>query len=109
MRSRVSENESLKRVFREAYAARGTVETGEKWEARTMRRIRQIGPLKSAAGFWPAFGTMVWRLAPVSCALIVVLTYFSLNMTPEVDSDYLGTLAADMDKPNLVELFGVEG
>jgi hypothetical protein len=109
MRSRVLENESLKRALHEAYAARGKVETGEKWESKTMRRIRQMGPLKAAAGFWPAFGSMVWRLAPVSCALVVVLTYFLLNMQPDVDSDYLGTLAADMDKPNLVELFGVEG
>jgi hypothetical protein len=109
MRSRVLENESLKRAFREAYAARETAESGEKWESKTMRRIRQIGPLKPAAGFWPAFGSMVWRLAPVSCALVVVLTYFILSMEPDVDSDYLGALAADMDKPNLVELFGVEG
>jgi hypothetical protein len=98
MRSRVLENESLKRAFREAYAARETAESGEKWESK-----------KPAAGFWPAFGSMVWRLAPVSCALVVVLTYFLLSMEPDVDSDYLGALAADMDKPNLVELFGVEG
>jgi hypothetical protein len=109
MRSRVSENESLKKAFREAYGARGKTEIGEKWEPRSMRRIRQIGPLKPGAGFWPAFESVVWRLAPVTCALVVVLTYFFLNMEPEVDSDYLGTLAADMDKPNLVELFGVEG
>jgi hypothetical protein len=109
MTSRVSENESLKKVFLEVYAERGKAKTGEKWEARTMRRIRQIGPLKPGAGFWPAFESMVWRLAPVSCALVLVLTYFFLNMEPEVDSDYLGTLSADMDKPNLVELFGVEG
>jgi hypothetical protein len=74
-----------------------------------MRRIRQIGPLRSAAGFWPAFESMVWRLAPVSCALVLVLTFFLLNMEPDVDSDYLGTMAADMEKPNLVELFGLEG
>jgi hypothetical protein len=109
MRSRISENESLKKAFREAYSAKVTGETDEKWLSWTMKRVRQIGPLRPAAGFWPAFESMVWRLAPVSCALVLVLTFFFLNMEPDVDSDYLGTMAAEMEKPSLVELFGLEG
>jgi len=110
MRSRVSENESLKKAFREAYAAKRAGETGEGWPSQeAMRRIRQIGPLRPATGFWPAFESMVWRLAPVSCALVIVLTFLFLSMEPDVDSDYLGTMAAEMEKPNLVELFGLEG
>lgn len=109
MRSRVSENESLKKVFREAYSAKRAGETGEGWQSQVMRRIRQIGPLRPATGFWPAFGNMVWRLAPVSCALVLVLMFLFLSMEPDVGPDYLGTMAAEMEKPNLVELFGLEG
>jgi hypothetical protein len=109
MRSRISENESLKKVFREAYSAKGTSETGKEWQSQAMRRIRQIGPLRPAAGFWPAFESMVWRLAPVSCVLVLVLAFFFVNTELEVDSDYLGTMAAEMEKPTLVELFGLEG
>jgi hypothetical protein len=109
MRSRVSENESLKTALREAYLAKGMGETGEEWQSRAMRRIRQIGPLRPAAGFWPAFESMVWRLAPVSCLLVLVLAFFFMNMELDVDSDYLGTMAAEMEKPSLVELFDLEG
>ena len=109
MRSRVSENESLKTALREAYSAKGRGETGEEWPSQVMRRVRQIGPLSPAAGFWPAFESMVWRLAPVSCALVLVLTFFFMNLELDVDSDYLGTMAAEMEKPSLVELFDLEG
>jgi hypothetical protein len=109
MRSRISENESLKKAFRDISLAKGRGETGEEWQSQAMKRIRQIGPLKPAAGFWPAFETMVWRLAPVSCLLVLVLTFLFVNMDFYVDSDYLGTMAAEMDKPSLVEFFDLEG
>ena len=109
MRSRVSENESLKKIFREVYLAKGRGQSGGDWQSRAMRRIRRIGPLRPAGGFWPAFENLVWRLAPVSCLLVLVLTYLFVNMDFGADSDYLGTMAAEMERPSLVELFDVEG
>jgi len=109
MRSRISENESLKKAFRDVYSAKERGETGEEWQSQAMKRIGQIGPLRPAAGFWPAFETMVWRLTPVSCALVLVLTFILVNMDFDADSDYLATMAAEMEKPSLVELFDLEG
>jgi len=109
MRSRVSENESLKKAFREVYLAKAREGNGGDWPSRAMRRIRQIGPLRPAGGFWPAFENLVWRLAPVSCLLVLVLTFLYVNMDFGVDSDYLGTMAAEIEKPSLVELFDLEG
>ena len=109
MRSRISENESLRKAFRDAYAAKERDETGEEWQSQVMKRVRRIGPLTPASNFLPAFEHFVWRLAPVSCLLVLVLTFFFVNMEPDVDSDYLGTMAAEMEKPTLVELFGLEG
>ena len=109
MRSRLSENESLKKAFRDTYAAKEREETGDGWQFQVMKRVRRIGPLTPASNFLPAFEHFVWRLAPVSCLLVLVLTFFFVNMEPDVDSDYLGTMAAEMEKPTLVELFGLEG
>jgi hypothetical protein len=109
MRSRVSENESLKKAFRDAHSAKGRGATGEEWESCAMRRIRQIGPLRSATGFWSAFENLVWRLAPVSCVLVLVLTFLFVSMDFGVDPDYLATMAAEMEKPILAELFDIEG
>jgi len=109
MRSRVSENESLRKAFREAYSAKRTGETGEEWQSQAMRRIRQIGPLRPAAGFWPAFESMVWRLVPVSCLLVIALTLLLMNIDFAESNDYLGAVAVDFEQPSLVELLGLEG
>jgi len=109
MGSRVSENESLKKAFRKAYSAKEREGIGEGWQSRAMRRVRQIGPLRPAAGFWPAFESMVWRLASVSCILVVALIFFFVNMEFDVDSDYLSAMAAEMENPSLAEIFGLEG
>ena len=109
MRPRILENESLKTAFRDAYSAKGAEETRHEWQSQIMSRIRQIGPLRPVAGFWPAFESMVWRLAPVSCLLVLVLALFFVTMELDVDSDYLGTMAAEMEKPSLVEFFDLEG
>jgi len=45
----------------------------------------------------------------VSCLLVFVLTFFFVNMDLDVDSDYLGTMALETEKPSLVELFDLEG
>jgi len=109
MRSKVSENESLKKAFREACSAKGRGETGKEWQSQVMRRIRQIGPLRPATGFWPAFESMVWRLAPVSCLLVIALTLLLMNIDFADSNDYLGTVTVDFEQPTLVELFGLEG
>jgi len=109
MRSRVSENESLKKAFRDTYAAKEREETGDGWQLQVMKRVRRIGPLAPASKFLPAFEHFVWRLAPVSCLLALVLTLLFVNMELDVDSDYLGTMEAEMEQPTLVELFGLEG
>ena len=109
MRFRVSENVSVKMAFQDAYSTKERGETGEEWQSQVMRRVRQVGPLSPAAGFWPAFESMVWRLAPVSCLLVLVLTFLFVNMDFYLDSDYLGTMALETEKPSLVELFDLEG
>jgi hypothetical protein len=105
MRSRISEKEALKKAFRHAYWAKERAVTGETWRSQIMRRVREIGPLESSAGFWPAFEHLVWRLVPVSCLLVVALTALLLSMSPDLGHDYLGTVTAELEKPALSELF----
>ncbi len=109
MHSRITENEALKTVFRKAYFAMEERGSGDAWRDRAMRQVRQIGPLNRRSSFWPAFEHMVWRLAPVSGILIIVLSALILNVNPDAGYDYLGSVAAELDKPVLAELFGTEG
>jgi hypothetical protein len=103
------ENEALKRAFRDAYSAKEREDDGNEWRSHVMRRIRQIGPLNANMGFWPAFEHLVWRLAPVSCLLVLVLTLALLTIDLDYSHDYLGTMTADLEKPSMTELYGFEG
>jgi len=109
MRSRISENELLKKAFQEVYFAKERDDAGESWQFQVMRRVRQARPLRSATVFWPAFENVVWRLAPVCCLLGLVLAVLFMNMDLDPGYDYLGTVAAEMEKPTLPELYGLEG
>jgi hypothetical protein len=109
MRSRISENETLRKVLRDAYRAREGEIAGEDGSSRVMSRIRQIGPLGPVASFWPAFEHLVWRLAPVSCLLVLVATLLLLNMPTDLAYDSLGTWMSGMEETTLAEFFGLEG
>ena len=109
-KSRISENEILGKAFRDAYSARekeGVLR--DDWRTRVMERIRRIGPLRPADGFWPAFEHLVWRLAPVSCLLVLALAAFFMNTDFDLAYDYLDAVRSEVERPVLVELFGLEG
>ena len=109
MSSRISEKERLKKAFQDVYFAKERDDTEDGWQAQVMRRVRQAGPLKSATGFWSSFERLVWRLAPVCCLLVFLLTLLFMNMDLDRGYDYLGNVTVEMEKPTLSELYGLEG
>ena len=106
MRFPISENEDLKKAFRDAYFAEERVATGEAWRSQVMNRIRKIGPLESIVSFWPDFERLVWRLVPVSCLLVVAMSVLLLSMDRDLGPDYVGTVTAELERPNLSEMLG---
>jgi hypothetical protein len=109
MRSRISENELLKKALQEVHFARERDDAGKSWQFEVMRRVRQARPFRPATVFWPAFENVVWRLAPVCCLLVFVLAVLFMNMDLDPAYDYLSTVTAEMEKPTLSELYGLEG
>lgn len=106
----ISDNEILKQAFRDAYSARDKeVPLTDHFHARVMGRTRRIGPLHPAAGFWPGFEHLVWRLAPVSCLLVLVLGVFLINTDFDLSYDYLVTMGSEMESRAVAELFALEG
>jgi hypothetical protein len=107
MKAPFSENKVLKAKLRQAYRSRERRSATDEWRENVMTRIRRIGPLAPAFGFWPTFERAVWRLAPVNLILILILLL--LNLSLGTGYDYLGNLVAELDRPSLSEFFGVEG
>jgi hypothetical protein len=109
-KSLISGNEILGKAFRDVYSAREREGVPrDDWRTQVMKRIRRIGPLKPAAGFWPAFEHLVWRIAPVTCLLVLVLAALLMNTDFDLAYDYLDAVRSEVERPVFVELFGLEG
>lgn len=108
-KSRMLENEVLRKALQGAYSAREEGKLGGDWQTKIMGRIRRIGPLRPGPGFWFTFEHLVWRLAPATCLLVLVLAAFIVNTDFDLAYDYLDAVRSEMEKPALVELFGLEG
>ena len=109
MKFQMTENKALKKAFRDAHFAGEGLEGGDQWRSEVMRRVRQIGPLRAGKYFLPALEQMVWRLAPVNCALIILLIILFLKMGLDPGSDVLAMLTLEAEEPSLSQLFGIGG
>jgi hypothetical protein len=107
MKSKVTENPSLRKALREAYLSCEKEGVRDDWTLKVMRRVREIGPM-TIPGFWPDFERVVWRLAPVSGILLLALALLFLNIGSGFSYDYLGILTAELDQPTMGELLGLE-
>lgn len=90
-------NEASERAFKILKQARKNkepVRLGEEWQCQVMQRIHAVGPVAAPKHLWEAFGDVVWRLAPATCVLTLVLGLctVSVDFAPEYEMArlYLG-------------------
>ena len=88
MKTPGQKQERLKQALRQAYQEKETVEVGQRWRTRLMAEVREIGPIQPAPGFLPSFERLVWRLAPVTSPLVLVLIVVALLLGFDVASSY---------------------
>ena len=94
MKLRQKDHEKLHKVMQEAYRDQEVPEPGAKWQQDVMRDIRRIGLSENGAEDESGFGLAVWRLAPVTCVLILLAA--GLMFSQDFVSDYeLTTLLDD--------------
>jgi hypothetical protein len=65
--------EKLLQALSIAYREKEKIEVGNQWQRDVMGRIRDIGPIQARSTYLFEFEQLVWRFAPVACAIIVVL------------------------------------
>ena len=78
------ESDKLLRILRGAYLEREKAETGDRWQAGVMRRIREMGTIERAPGLWGGFTQFTWRLAPATVLLVLASIAFLVGsgLTP---------------------------
>jgi hypothetical protein len=79
--------ENLIRTWRIAYHEKEKMEVGDQWHAGVMRQIRGIRHARSRKNFFEQFADVVWRFAPVACALILILgiCILKFHMVPDFE------------------------
>jgi hypothetical protein len=100
-------HKKLKKAFISTYGEKEKVEVGDQWQTETMRRIRQIRPQESSATYLLNFERLVWRFAPVSCALILVFSICLLNLDFAQEYEMSKLLLDDPVEYAVVQSFGI--
>ena len=96
----------LKKALISAYSEKKKVEVGDHWQTETMRRIRQIGPLESRTPYLLNFEQLIWRFAPVACALILVFCICLLKLDFAQEYEMSKLLLDDPVEYAFVQSFG---
>jgi hypothetical protein len=74
------------KVLSSAYHKKEDIEVGDMWQTRVMGHILSMGPVYGKANYFELFQQFVWKLTPVSFALIGLLGIALFKM--DFFSDY---------------------
>jgi hypothetical protein len=107
MTPRKDEHEALREILRRAYKERENVEVGDQWQEEVMRRIGELGEIKARPSSLAMFEQLVWRLAPVTCLLILGLTLLLSSFDFISNDDVMQLLINNTDEITLNQFFGL--
>jgi len=96
----------LRTVLATVYLEREKAEVGELWRVTAMTRIRRLGPLSSPT-YLELVEPLVWRLAPVTFALALLLGAVLIRMDFVSDYEIVRTLVEDPSQFGLTGLLPV--
>ena len=100
------ETQLLETTLKKAYCEQEPVVSAEQWSARVMRTIRMHGPLKTVSTS-ESFGWFVWRLAPISVVLILVLAACMLYFDFVPEYEIARFFVSDPIEFTLIESLGI--
>lgn len=107
MTSIKDEHDELREILRQAYRDKENVEVGDQWQEEVMRRIRDLGEIEERPSPLVMFEQFVWRLAPITCLLIVVLAVLLSNFDFSSGDDVVQLLMNGTEDITLNQFFGL--
>ena len=93
----------LKKAFAEAYHAKEMTDVDALWDIRVMGHIRKLGALSPKTSFLAQFESLVWRLTPVACILIIVLAVYMTRIDFVSENEIAAILINDPVEFVLIE------
>jgi len=92
-------------AFREHEKSSDDDMTDKMWRLKVMSGIREIGPHKTEKDSMVFSGQLFWRLAPVTCILIIIMTYFMYNFGFSVEHELAEAFLSQPAEYNLLQTF----
>ena len=102
MKPGIKPGNDLERILQIAHRSRENLPSGDHWPQAVMRRIRQLPAARPLAGW--SFGTLVWRLAPATGVLALILLAVMLNVHLVADGDLFQLLYPEVQTTSLMDL-----
>jgi hypothetical protein len=99
--------EALTEILRRAYQERENVEVDDQWQEGVMRRIRELGKIEARPSSLLMFEQLLWRLAPVTCLLILGLTLLLSSFDFISGYDVIQLLMNSTEEITLNQFFGL--
>jgi hypothetical protein len=77
----------LRKALASAYQGKENAEVGDLWQVKIMEHIRNIEPFYTQPSYLDLFQQLVWKLAPVACALVFILGIIlsQVNFMPDFE------------------------
>ena len=97
--------ETLKGILRQVYQEKEKIDGAGVVPEDIMERIRKLGTLQPVPSFLEMLESFVWRLAPIVCLLILLLTAVSLAVDFTSSHDVFQVLMNGREELTLVQLF----
>ena len=107
MKSHKNGHTKLKELLMRAYHEKEKPEIDELWQMRIMNHIRSLGPISARKKYFMLFEQSVWRLAPITCLLILVLAAFLIKLDFIPDYEMAKLFIDDSVEFIFVQWFGV--
>jgi len=101
------EHEALREILRRAYLEKENVEVGDRWQEKVMRRILELGEIEARPSSLVMFEQLVWRLAPLTCLLILGLTVLLSSFDFISGYDVIQLLMDGTEELTLNQFFGL--
>jgi hypothetical protein len=101
-----NDHTKLKKLLMRAYREKEKPKGDELWQMRVMSHIRSLGPVSSRRRYFMLFEQSVWRLAPVTCLLILVLAVFLTKLDFIPDYELVKLFMDDPVEFTFVQWFG---
>ena len=101
------EQEALIRILQRAHQEKEKLEIGDQWQEEVMRRIRELGEIEARPGSLVMFEQLVWRLAPLTCLLILGLTLLLSSVDFISGYDVIQLLMNSTEEITLNQFFGL--